>query len=358
MGHDLAKELRFPGGKGPTYDELLSRAGGESNLRKFVVENPQVLLSDPGQRGKIKPAFDGVQPTGKRRLADPRTIYLVVTSHMADIADATVDDPNLKVGWWNMENCDAAKMVANLDTYIFVARKFHMFRCCEVSNAAAEKLGQALGSSWLWFKVPENSRGQGLAAFVNIERVKVTGWNLIEKVGSVFGIPDQRQAGVLDGVDLKSGQSFRDVIGHLKSMLGGAKQTAPVRRQQAIYIIDYLGEGQPVGTKIVNVQLLNFWKNRIIGRDLSDHGIETAEVVFGDTGRTIIIQGDMNSLVKDPRATDVRDTFANGGYYPFVNVGTMPPTQEYDGGGALDCMFNNRAKEGPVIDAAEVDCSK
>ena len=212
----------------------------------------------------------------------------------------------------------------------------------------------------------ENSRGQGVGAIVDSERFEVTETREIESVREVFGIQDLRAAFVVRGKDKNTGQKMRYVIEHLKSMRGGPDATAKVRTKQVQLTIADLGEGQPCGVsgieasdwlQVIEAQNFNFWRNKLLGRDLSDHGLNRYVLNVTKTPdpeeEITIIIGDMNSKLDS--ATDVTDVLEKAGYF-LAGAAGLVPTQ-IAGPSVLDGFFNDR-RDGPYTSVIEeVDCT-
>lgn len=286
------------------------------------------------------------------------------------LPDATLTGPLIMIEW-NMEFLDETKARFFLDTYELILRKGHILAGSEVTLKGLKVIAKALSDihrqlnnldastpdRFVAYCGTENSRGQGVGAIIDTHRFEVTKTYEIVAVKNVFGIQDLRAAFVIEGKDKTTGKKKRFVIEHLKSMRGGPDATAKVRKEQVIRTIAGIGNGKASGqAQVKEIKLYNFFKNALIGRDLSDHGISV--VTFeDDTNSTAdevltIITGDMNSKLDS--ATDVTDPFEQAGYYLAGKAGLVGTQQM--GPSVLDGTFNDGRTAAYTNSVTEVNC--
>ncbi len=277
-----------------------------------------------------------------RQAPDPALVDFVVEEMLSPLPAACADDKALRIGEWNLENCDEDKERFFSPIYARVLKKCHLFAACEVTNQALANIASQSGKSWLSFCAPENSRGQGLGIIIDSRRLQVLSTRVIQSIADVFHIPDLRPALLVNLLDTRFKVQFTVIVVHLKSMRGGPIFTAPVRRRQVDLLLAAIGQGQPGNACVRHLRVFNFWQNPVIGRALSDHGLTIYEVDFGDADGTKVITGDMNCRLELSCPNEVREPLERAGYKMVRYGHRQPPTQEM-GPSALDGTFYDHA---------------
>jgi hypothetical protein len=146
---------------------------------------------------------------------------------------------DLILGEWNMEFLTGDKAAYFSDTYKHIVPRHHLMF---VEETNAEGLARVAKDNGYNFEISrDNSRGQAVGFLVN-PRLKVLGTHSYEEVANVHNIPDLRPAFRVDLQDTATGEKFSAVTVHLKSMRGGPEATAPVRTEQARVLADVLGK--------------------------------------------------------------------------------------------------------------------
>jgi hypothetical protein len=307
---------------------------------------------------------------GGKRLPDPKVVFAEVSNAFASLPDASTTGGIVMLEW-NMEFLDPTKAAYFDVTYNLVMRKGHILAGSEVTLKGLQAIAKSasdvhrkeknLASNtpdrYVAYCGTENSRGQGVGAIIDTDRFEVTKTYEIVSVKNVFGIQDLRAAYVMKMTDKTTKKKKRFVIEHLKSMRGGPDATAKVRRKQVELTIADIGNGTPGGqARVVEIKLFDFFKNPVIGRDLSDHGI--SYVVFeDDTNSTsdeelTAITGDMNSKLDS--ATDVTDVFEAANYWLAGKAGLVGTQQM--GPSVLDGTFTDGPTSAYTNSVTEIKC--
>ncbi len=299
----------------PHPSELSSLSDIELSRQGFISVANFLKVSAKRKRGGNHP----------RPLPDANTVATEVTRSMANMPMAT-NSGNLVLGEWNMEFLDSSKAKYFSKTYAQIVPRHHLLFCEEVDSNGLDTLAQAFG--YTSYCSVANTRGQAVGFLVH-PRLKVIGQpKSYDNLANVQGIPDLRPAFRLDLEDTVTGVKFSAVVVHLKSMRGGPSVTSKVRYQQMQYLASDLGSNfsgiisgdfntfldntndtSPLvnlGFKLVNptdhtttqsmggrldgffhlgltsalgrYQVRPFFKNPLITRGLSDHGLLTIEM--------------------------------------------------------------------------------
>ncbi len=146
---------------------------------------------------------------------------------------------NLILGEWNMEFLTGDKAAYFTDTYKQIVPRHHLMFVEETNAEGLAKIAKDNGYN---FEVSrDNSRGQAVGFLIH-PRLKVLGTHSYEEIANVNNIPDLRPAFRVDLQDTATGEKFSAVTVHLKSMRGGPEATGPVRTEQAQRLADVLGK--------------------------------------------------------------------------------------------------------------------
>lgn len=305
---------------------------------KFVYPNPNLFdfltnfrvsqLGFTPQQSYVSPSSHHHNPkhgNNPRPLPNPVVVASEVAKSVANMPLAG-NTGNLVFGEWNMEFLDASKAKYFLKTFEEIVPRHHLLFCEEVDSSGLDTLAQAFG--YTSYCSVANTRGQAVGFLVH-PRLKIIGQpKSYDNVANVQGIPDLRPAFRVDLEDSISGYRFSAVVIHFKSMRGGPVTTSPVRHQQMQLLasdlgpnfqgiiagdfntfLDNTGDTKPLidaGYKLVNptdntttqsmggrldgffqlgvskqlgkYQVRPFFKNPLITRGLSDHGLLTIEM--------------------------------------------------------------------------------
>jgi len=253
--------------------------------------------------------------------ASPQQVYQEVQKALGSRVLAT-HSGNLVLGELNFEFLNGHKAKHFAQAYGIIVSRFHLIFGAELDFTGMQTLGKANGYGY--FVSTANSRNQAVGFLVH-PRLKVLQKIEYTSVSNVQGIPNLRPAYALELQDITSGYEFWAVVVHLKSMRGGPKATAPVRHQQCQKLVQALQGKKPViiggdfnaflnnttdtqpltqagykllnpgdststqsmggrldgfffrdlgkGRKLGRYQVWNGWKNKAIGRTLTDHGL-------------------------------------------------------------------------------------
>ncbi len=299
----------------PSHNEVEKLSAIELSRRGFISTLDFLKLSAKRKKGGNHP----------RPLPDANTVATQVAQSMANMAMAS-NTGNLVIGEWNMEFLDSSKANYFMKTFDEIVPRHHLIFCEEVDSGGLDTLAKAF--NYTSYCSVANTRGQAVGFLVH-PRLKVIGQpKSYDNLATVQGIPDLRPAYRLDLEDTISGVKFSAVVVHLKSMRGGPASTGKVRYQQMQYLASDLGSGfsgiisgdfntfldntsdtdplTKAGFKLVNptdhtttqsmggrldgffhlglkmalgkYQVRPFFKNPLITRGLSDHGLLTIEM--------------------------------------------------------------------------------
>jgi len=296
-----------------------------------------------------------------KKLLDPNVAQAEVANALsaAGISKVTGTGDIVTIHW-NLENCDERKVQWFAAVYkdIFACADF--VNLVEVNQKAVAELEKITGLKG--FCSPENSRGQAVGFLVNTKRFDVIGqpeiWN---EIAQIQGIKDLRPGFKLKVKDKVTGITTNRVVFHLKSMVGGPKRTEPIRIQQFLEIAKRVGA--PVaGCKplVGDYKLLQIFKNKTLGRGLSDHGILFCTEKYPSGTKLVdgmwIFAGDWNCFVdKDHQVTQPITSIGFTLVYPIDTTSTQQM------GGRLDAWFRdtstgacNVPTSGPFADNATV----
>ena len=195
------------------------------------------------QRGFYHPEASNLEQItafkeGKPRpLPDAKVVASEVQKSVAGMPMAEAKG-DLILGEWNMEFLTGDKAEYFTDTYKHIIPRHHLMF---VEEANADGLAKIAKDNGYNFEVSrDNSRGQAVGFLVH-PRLKVLGTSTYEEIANVDNIPDLRPAFRVDLQDTATGEKFSAVTVHLKSMRGGPEATAPVRTEQAQRLANVLG---------------------------------------------------------------------------------------------------------------------
>lgn len=262
----------------------------------------------------------------------------------------------LLFGEFNFEFLSQSKANYYKDAYKEIVCRHHVIFCEEIDFAGLQTIGKANGYGY--FVSTANTRNQAVG-FLLHPRIEVLAKEEWSEIASVQGVPDLRPGFALHLKDRTTGFEFWAVVFHLKSMRGGPKVTSPIRHQQCQLIAKRIKDRQnillggdwncfldnttdtdplvKVGAKLVfpgdktstqsmggrldgfftyqlsvkvgRYQVRNFWKNKKLGRSLSDHGllsVRTFQLVPCAAGSADPdCQPGGSDLGKDNQGTDV-----------------------------------------------------
>jgi hypothetical protein len=351
---------------------FLGRGPLSTNLKGLEVDGRD-FFPGQGKKNKNKSKKGGNKGGGQgggKRLPDPKVVFAEVSNAFASLPDAGTTGSVVMLEW-NMEFLDPTKAAYFDVTYDLIMRKGHILAGSEVTLKGLQAIAKSASAvhrkeknlaantsdRYVAYCGTENSRGQGVGAIIDTDRFEVTKTYEILSVKNVFGIQDLRAAYVMLLTDKTTGKKFRLVIEHLKSMRGGPDATAKVRRKQVELTIADIGNGTPGGqARVKEIKLFDFFKNPVIGRDLSDHGI--SYVVFEDATNSTsdetltIITGDMNSKLDS--ATDVTDVFEAANYWLAGKAGLVGTQQM--GPSVLDGTFTDGPTAAYTNSVTEIKC--
>jgi hypothetical protein len=147
---------------------------------------------------------------------------------------------NLVFGEENLEFCDDRKARWFLGAYKQIVWRHHLMAFEEVTPEAVQTIAKA--TAYRGFCTKPNNRGQAVGLVANEERLEIIG-DVIEvtEITDVQGVPELRPALVANVRDRVTSNEFGFAAVHLKSMLGGELETAPIRREQIEKLIAKLG---------------------------------------------------------------------------------------------------------------------
>jgi hypothetical protein len=268
-----------------------------------------------------------------RPLPDPSLAFREVIRELRGLEIAERNSRTLSLGAWNMEFLNSAKAEYFLDSYKEIVLRHHLLGVEEVNHPGLAAIGKACGYGY--FISAPNSRGQAVGFLVH-PRLRVASCIEYTEVARIYGIPDLRPALRLDLHDRTTDVRFSAVVVHLKSMCGGVQATSAVRHQQMIQLARcigtveeiaillgdfncFLGETNdtmplvtdgyrllnpwdrsathhlggrldglfsknlPPTVKLGSYNIRNFWRNKLIGCALSDHGLLTWKMVLSES---------------------------------------------------------------------------
>lgn len=313
-----------------------------------------------GKRGRGKGGNKGGgrgKPKGPQNLPSAQVVDQVVAQYMKGTTPAG-NTGSLFLGEQNALFGSKQKAITYASSWKQILEPHHIMFWSEVDGDFVKELGQANGYGY-WCSVA-NTRHQAVAIMAHPRLKKIGGPYSIDKVASVQGIPDLRPAYMVIFEDIWSGLIIRAIVVHLKSMMGGAKLTAPVRYQQCVEIVNYIGNAPSgvIAPHLKNLKVRNIWKNQIFGRGFTDHGTLTIEMplcVLPEAERKLplaermkravtVIGGDWNMILG--QVNDNQPITAAG--YPLVNPTDNTSTQAH--GGRLDGWHADKPNN-PTCDA-------
>jgi hypothetical protein len=300
-------------------------------------------------KGQSKGGNKGGNSGGGKRLPDP----LVAHKIFADVLGAhlkPVDGTgNVKIIEWNAEFLNADKVAYFKELYTNVATYADFIAVEEATHDGLRAWAEATGYVALCSE--ENSRGQAVGALVNPKRLKIRKTAVYNSL-KVMGINDLRPGFHIYLTDVVTGLNFAPIVLHLKSMRGGEVTSGKVRQLQCEKLIEAIGVGKFGGKPALgNMKVFPFFRNTVLGRDVSDHAIvywelQTSaltkeEVTTANEDELDIPMGDMNS--KLDTATDVTGTLEAANYL-LVNKNSKVGTQSM-GPSRLDGAFRNQPND-------------
>lgn len=278
----------------------------------------QVSLVHIGKAHHAKKSGGG---HGKSAAASPQVVHQEVSAALAGLSLVNYQG-NLVVGEFNAEFGNASKATLFAAAYAELVKRHHLIFFEEIDHGFLQTLGSANGYGWRVSTANTRNQAVGFLVHPRLDIINMEEW---VEVGNVQGVPDLRPAFALELKDKTTGFVFWAVVVHLKSMRGGPVVTAPVRYQQCALLAKriagrtnvllggdwntFLNNTQDTlpltqaGAKLVfpgdtastqsmggrldgffayqlkvkvgRYQVRNFWRNRKLGRTLSDHGLLT-----------------------------------------------------------------------------------
>jgi hypothetical protein len=200
----------------------------EYNANRIVWPNPEDVKS-----------YVANTPAAKQ-LPDWRLVERALIDIMLGYRLAAEDEGNLIFGEFNLQFGDDRKARWFLGAYKQIFWRHHVLALEEVQPQAIDTICKATG--YAGFCTKPNSRGQAVAVIFNDDRLELLGEPLeVTEITGVQGIPELRPAMVLQLRDKVTGKEFGFGAVHLKSMLGGEDETAPVRAEQIEKLLAKLG---------------------------------------------------------------------------------------------------------------------
>jgi hypothetical protein len=336
--------VRYPDLSDPNTLDALAKS--VTTIKKFGFQDHDLhdylgieRLNAKGNKGKGK--SKGNKGGGGRKLPDPNVVLGEVTNALNTARITPVNGTGDAITvHWNMENLDDTKARYFAASYKVIFECADFINLAEVSKKGVQELAKITG--YLGFCSAENSRGQAVGFLVNPNRYTVIGTTQVwPEVANVQGIQDLRPGFMIEVEDKVTKVRTKRAVFHLKSMMGGAKTTQPVRYQQFQAIAKRVGT--PVGgckLLIGNYQLVQIFKNVVVGRGLSDHGVLfVTEKMPADTqvvNGMWLLAGDWNDFVD--KSLHVTAPLTNAGFllvYPSDNTSTQSM------GGRLDGFFRD-----------------
>ena len=313
-------------------------------------------------KGKSKGGSKG--GGGGKRLPDPKVAFNIFSTVLGAHLKPVDGTGNVKIIEWNAEFLNQSKAEYFEELYTDVLRYADFIAIEEATHDGLRALEKFTGYQSLCSE--ENSRGQAVGCLVNTKRLKVRKTAVYNSL-KVMGINDLRPGFRIYLTDLVTGYEFSIVILHLKSMRGGETTSGKVRQLQCEKLIEEIGAGKANGYPALgNMLVFPFFRNTVLGRDVSDHAIMYFELKTKDLSKApakklvasrkkvasaksavaeaeelIIPIGDMNS--KLDTATDVTGTFESAGYL-LVNKKSKVGTQSM-GPSRLDGAFRNQPND-------------
>jgi hypothetical protein len=294
--------------------------------------------SKGGSGGSGKPSKGG---RGTHSLPNPNTAYTEIDKALTDAGlSASTKPSGHKARWaeWNLENCDDSKVRWLAKVYQRVFECPHLVWLVEVSQSAVTELEKQTGLKGICGT--ENTRFQAVGFLVDTNRYDILSQEEWHEVASVQGIPDLRPALRLKLKDKVTGVTFNVVVVHLKSMRGGPKVTEPVRRKQFQLIANRIGT--PVkGCKprVGDYRLVQQFKNIVLGRSVSDHGILFVDVQFPEDLTLVdgmwVVAGDCNDFLDKTTVSQPLTSIGVKLVYPNDSTSTQSM------GGRLDGFFRD-----------------
>jgi hypothetical protein len=328
-------------------------SGDKDNSNSGSSSKPQGKSKSKGKgksksKGKSKGGGGGGGGSGKR-LPDPLVAHKIFSTILGAHLKPVDGTGNVKLLNWNAEFLNDTKVRYFKELYTNVATYGDFIGVEEATHDGLRAWGNLSGYEALCSE--ENSRGQAVGALVNTKRLKIRKTAVYNSL-KVLGINDLRPGYRVYLTDLVSGLNFSVIVLHLKSMRGGEVTSGKVRQLQCENLIKDIGVGKFGGKPALgNMKVFPFFRNTVLGRDVSDHAIMYWELLtealaagsafIDEDGELVIIIGDMNS--KLDTATDVTGTLEAANYL-LVNKNSKIGTQSM-GPSRLDGAFRNQPND-------------
>ena len=270
----------------------------------------------------LNPYFD---PLIDALCADPQLVFQLVKKELTPLAIARANSPEISFASWNAEFLWQAKAKHFIETYTEIISKHHLLALQEVSVQGISLLSKTTGYNYVASQ--PNSRGQAVGFLVH-PRFTINSIVEYSELVAVYGISNLRPALRIDLIDKQSNKALSVITVHLKSMLGGISHTSIIRHEQLnrlmIALSDstsptlivgdfncFLDKSDDISPLLNNrfvlanktnhtstqicggrldglfyrnlstnfkprhYKLHDFWRNGLIGRSLSDHGLLT-----------------------------------------------------------------------------------
>jgi hypothetical protein len=168
---------------------------------------------------------------GGNKVPSPQLAEQVYKQLLAGVPKAGYND-NLAVIIQNGEFLNASKASFYLEVWKMIQETAHIGMWIECDLAALTVIGKALGYGY--FACKANSRGQGVGFLVHPRLKLLSAPETIWEIAWVANrsIADLRPGYRLHVKDTVSGEEFYIMVMHPKSMRGGMNQTSPIRVEQ------------------------------------------------------------------------------------------------------------------------------
>jgi len=304
------------------------------------------------------------QPQGPQNMPSGNVVDAVVAKYLASMT-AAGPTGNVILGEQNALFGDRQKARTYASAWTRVVTPAHITCWSEIVPDFLQELATTNGYNYVGGT--PNSRKQGVGITYHSRFQLVKGPFEIKKTGQAAKIPDLRDDLVAYLLDSWSGWIVCVVAVHRKSMRGGAKFTEPVRYQENVDNVNYLGNAKP-GMKpvIKNIRVFNIWKNQVFGRGFTDHGtcyatmamcplsddirkMSVEDRIAKGVGVITVMQGDWNCLLGDPSVTCQKPLEQAG--YGLVNPALKVSTQAH--GGRLDGIHAESGTAQPGCNAGD-----
>ncbi len=305
------------------------------------------------KKGKPRPKSHGVMPSAN-------VFEHTVAAYMKGASPASREGA-IKLLELNAQFGSAQKATTYKTGFRLIVEPFHIGFWSEVDFGFLQKIGKDNGLGYWVSRGNGRNPPQCVGITAHPRFTKIAGPFEITAVAEVQGIPNLRPALVVILEDQWSGLIIRAVAVHLKSMMGGAEVTAPVRFQQCEAIAAWLGPNAALeAPPIKNLQVRPIFKNKLFGRAVLDHAIVSAVMPLcpmPDDFRALPIEeriphavtaigGDLN-FKHGMGLTDNLPLIEAG----YVDIDPDDTTATQEKGGRLDAIYESTPKRQSGCDA-------